>query len=332
MTVSDALQGILRERREWFNQRFAREQWEHPNLSPEGFKALLGRVLDPLTSALARGNDGDALPKAVQTLYDRLLNLYARNLVGEKRPGEWIQRCWETLLPDLAPQILQDPGRVTAACCNAIHNLSRTPGGDPEAWLQSMRALGTTLPDADTLLQAGQVLGWRCGLAQYRLSALERAPSLPKAALRPIFSLPPEVSPDAALAEMRKDPWWTPDDGMARAPAIRGRVGGFTGFEGPFRTPPLVCSYEGQLIAWDREDTWLLFADAWGRVLLPSGIGSEELTPTTDIAQLPAPETLKINGKTLRVPGLHRISSATALPHTLAITQPLSHRILLIRL
>jgi hypothetical protein len=327
MTISRTFADLLRSRRGTFNQQFARVRWEYPNLQSAGFLALLEDVLDPLVVALAERTDPSVLPGAVETLYALLLELYALHLVGEKRRMGWVQEGWEELLPSLAPQLALAPGRVAAAVSNALVNLKNA---DPERWIHRMKALGNIMNEPDHLLAAGKVLGWRCGLAQYRDSALALAESLPEDVIRRIFDLPQEMVPAEALRRMRGDPWWRPDDGTRPDLEVVRIVGDFTGFGGVFETPPVVFAQEGRLLARDAARTWQVFADSFGTAFQPAE-GPARAKPDR-AANLEQGGWLQYRGQKCQVPGLEALSSSAALAHTLAVTQPFSHRIHLIHI
>ncbi len=327
MPVSSLFADLLNSRRGTFNQLFARMRWEHPNLDPAGFMRLLEDVLDPLLLSLAENADPSVLPGVVETLYDLLLRLYARNLVGEKRRMDWVQKGWEDLLPALAPHLLISPGRTAAACSNALFNLA---GADPARWIRVMKALGKVTDGPDVLLAAGKVLGWRCGLAHYRDSALRLAENLPKDVIRLIFDLPQEILPAEALRRMAADPWWQPDGEDRPALKVARIVGNFSGFGGVFETPPVVFAHKGRLLARDAVRTWQVFADSFGTAFQPAK--SPNPVQPDHAVRLQKEGWLHHEGRKFRVPGLEAMSSSAALDHTLAVAQPISHRILLIHI
>ncbi len=331
MTVSRIFADLLESRRSYFNQRFLQARWESPGLDPSAFLRLVGEVLDPLVVRLAEENQPDKLPGVVESLYDALLTLYERNLLGERRLIGSVQQVWTDLLPSIPQHLMAETEKVVAAVCNAVVHLSFHAGADHDLWMRKMQVLGSTAADVDTLLTAGQVLAWRCGMAQYRQSALGLAETLDEKILSTIFDLPQTTKPENALTAMVQDPWWRPGEKAVEGLQVGAVVGDFAGFGGVFLSPPWVSANVHHFIAQDRNSTWALFADAYGHAFMP--INGRHLAVSDHPSGLSVSEHGVLTTKfgRLHLPHFTALRSIAALPHTIAVTQICSHRIILVR-
>ncbi|MDE9364980.1 hypothetical protein PZ938_05120 [Luteipulveratus sp. YIM 133132] len=168
---------------------------------------------------------------------------------------------WPSLGGDLSattPQLLTDL-TTAAAHLDAV--------GDVPAWARRMAAATGAWPGEvsdEDLRRLGVVAAWRAGHVRLRGTAMRISGGLPE----PVLDAALGVS-DAreALQRNKVRPLWWPDgDGWPR------RVGGFRGFGGPWRTPPVVLDGDGA--EWQvrtREGDWTVVADAFGAAVVPRG-------------------------------------------------------------
>lgn len=294
--LSPAFRELLEQRRERYNAAFAQARHRRPALKGPAFLEHLRMRLDPVVAALPSSSRGPAC----DALYDLSLelmgcDLFARYpLVGE---------AWQRLLPRLPGMLAQQPRRLAANLTNALTNLVDQPGARAAWWLERMLELEA--PDAETLLQVGQVLAWRAGMPHYREGALELCARLD----------PALTGVEGDLEALRADPWLTVEQRSPGArPRVIFRVGGFRGFGGPFAAPPQV-RYAGQdrFYVGDGQDWWLLVADGYGTSLhrLPGEPGGEISCGPDARALLEFDE----------------VSSQASGPHSLAVTRALSHSV-----
>ena len=186
-------------------------------------------------------------------------------------------------------------------------------------------------PNADALLQAGQVAAWRSGLAAYRGGVLDLAATLDPALAAVALGLAPPGSPGSngstadVLARLQADPWFDPSAPDAGPAGERGpiAVGSFRGFGGAFLRPPTIVAASDDAGAGHRRRTsWFVFADAFGSALVragatpmsvPDGVG-----PTADA---PPPE----------LAGVAEVTSWIRTAAGVVATSALTHSVLFVR-
>ncbi len=350
--VAPAFAAVLEERREAWNTLFALAKREHKKLEGPVVLGFLRDTLAPVVEAVAACAPARAAPVA-EALYRVALPLLGRELIGPAARRPALNEGFR-LLPSFAARLVEDPERVARGILNALHHLEQ--GGRGADWLLGMLELDRRAGSAGELLEAGKVLAWRCGLAQYRGSALDVAATLRPALLELVLgaTLPDEAARDALVVRLKLDPWLDP--AQTNNPALRvvAQAGGFRGFGGAFLTPPRVALVEGALLLSDGQDTLALHADAFGTILLrtlapfPAAVVAPErpgllgslgrmISGRSTVWPVPGGQlswsedgTLGWAGRAARFPDLAGASAVAFDGRTLAITHPRSHHVFLV--
>lgn len=350
MRVSEGFQRLLERDRERYNAHFTLAKREHRGLDGEVVLEFLAGTLGPIVEALLLLDPARA-PEVALRLHAASLPLLGRDLIGPRARRPALNEGLR-LLPELAPRLLEDPERTLRALLNALHHLEQ--GARPEDWLLGMLELHGAARDLDELLTAGQVLAWRAGMPQLRLSALGVAATLRPEILSLVLGVPiqDKVQQDAILARLRADPWADPQGQEAAGPTILATLGGFRGFGGAFLRPPRVGLVDGALLLSDGESTFTLHADRFGALLqrtlatlpepapprpglidsLKSAIsGKQQLWPIPGGQVSWSPDgTVGWAGRGARLPELAGAGSVAFDGRTLVVTHPLSHRVFLV--
>ncbi len=311
-----AFHAALAERRDYLNGLFRQDG---RSVDTDAFLLHLGSVVGPMVDTLAQANAQRADELTV-ALYRVSLRAHRQGLLGSKSPSRAIERAFASTLPALLGAFPERPRDLSVAVCNAALRLSRIHPERADRWLASMESLGPACADLDALFALGLVLAWREGAAEYRVAARERflelSPMLRRATLG-VEALGPEG--DRRFAGPL-------EHGALGAPEIVARLGGFIGFGGMFRDPPLVIAAEGRLFAFDSQATTEIFADAFGATLR-----SVAATPPDPVDAAEGPVTLGDKGEvgfgaaTARIPLLSSASSHAYVDGMLAVTLAESH-------
>lgn len=325
--VSPVFATMLRDGRETLNARFQSARHRYPDLDGATFRHFLDTLLDPLVASAAEAFPG-AAPDFVFAAYDAGLELCGQRLVGPSSRCPAMNAAWRELLPEAIPLVVRDPVRVLAAVGNATYGLATTPGARPAEWLVAMKHAVPACPDPDTWLRAGQLLAWRCGMSHYRTSALSLADALPESLVLQILQAK-DVDWAGLRAVLLRDPWWQPGRRQPLEEAVR--VGGFTGFGGPFREPPRAGAIGGQLFVTSGEDCWLVVADRYGNTLHRATAEEQaalrpSATPGLDIKA----NRLRWRGHELAIADIASISSHAMNDHTLLLCSPDTYQVIVV--
>ncbi len=276
----------LKRHRESLNAAFAAARRTDRRLDGTVFADHLVRRVAPLIDRIAEAvpDAGDRLDAIGLSLYAVSLEMLARGLIsgGDPAPAGPADRAWEDLFIRMPARIAEDPRRVTASVANALFNLTtdggrKAPGAEDRRgrdWTEAMVRVAPQLEDTRTVLDAGAVAAWRCGAAHLRRAALDACGRLPVPVVALILKLP--EGSDAAyletvLTHLRRDRWYDPGvfpDRQDQALRWAGIVGGFSGYGGPFISPPTVTVGDADRIYLrDKDGAWRLHVDRFGATL-----------------------------------------------------------------
>jgi hypothetical protein len=199
-----------------------------------------------------------------------------------------------------------------------------------------MSAMAASCQGVNDLLACGSVAAWRCGMAQYRLGALDTAAAMPPMLAAQALGLPASTGADllgGVLQTLRGNPWITPQDALGSEGRLKelklvAKAGAFRGFAGPFLSPPLVATVAGELIANDGSEQWRLQADIYNSVLLRCEVSvAGESHPEVKIL---SNGTVSWQGHLRRFPELAHATSIAAVGQTVAVTLADSHHLFLL--
>ncbi|MCA9532446.1 MAG: hypothetical protein KC593_02160 [Myxococcales bacterium] len=254
---SAAFHAAVAARRDYLNALFRREG---RGVQPEVFMAYLRDVVGPLVG-LTAGADSARAEELTTALYRLTLRAHRQGLIGGDAPSAALRHALTRTLPPLLSAFPDRPRDLSLAVCNGALRLERLDTARALAWLTALESLGPSCTDLDTLFSLGLVLAWREGAAEYRPAAHARFAELPPLLRRAALGV--ETLPNDPARRFAAPM----DDAPLGPPAVVARLGGFVGFGGPFRDPPLVVAAEGRLFAFDSHSTTEIFADAFGAAL-----------------------------------------------------------------
>ncbi len=325
--ISSAFAQVLAAGRPEFNRRAAEARRRHPNFDAAAFAGLLETCVDGVVQ-LAIQCAPDRAGGVAMATYD-----VALELVGQGQGSPLIVQVWRELAPSYPQLLLAQPARLLGMLTNAALHLERSGAARPAQWLALMAALAPQIGDWQQLATVGQVCAWRAGLAHFRTGAIEAADALPEALALSVFGAT-HGSWQALRTVLLDDPWWSADE-AARQRTQQGReFGCFSGFGGAFAMPPQVRPAADGFWVRSGERYTLLVADACGAVL--HGATADEYehlqAPAGRDACSLSGQRLTIRQRQIKLSLPAQGLAATANQHTVAVTSPYSHAILLLPL
>ncbi|HJQ27303.1 MAG TPA: hypothetical protein VKA60_25680 [Blastocatellia bacterium] len=337
--IQGPLAEALKRGRDRFNTKFAYARRRFAALDTDAVKEHLRLIVAPIAEAV-HASAADRVDEVIDALYDLSLELLGGGLLGRESRYPALGRAWREMLPRVPHLVAREPARLVSAITNAIYNLSKAATARPTFWLDTMTQLGTTCGDVQAFLEAGKVVAWRSGLAEYRDGALAACLSMDEAMARAALGLADAEETHVAtiIERLRQDRWLAPA-AAARATDAEKRlrvvavVGAFRGFGGVFVEPPRVLLHEGEWLAYDREACWLVTADLFGATFHRAG----QRPPAGD---RPAQFDFKLDRSGHVMKATHAAtfaqladaSSSAATDTTLAVTLPRSHSIYFVAL
>lgn len=275
--VSATLASVLSARRAVFNQYVAEAQHRWPSLESSAFAVFIAGPLDEVCQATANA-DAAATMRTCEVAFELGLELVAQGHAGPKARLPWVDEAWRSLAASLARLLARAPLETLGAISNAVIRLSSLPGVRVGEWISQMAALGEHCESVQALRDLGALCAWRAGMAHLRDPALRHADALPPALAAAAVG---GAGNDWELLRTRlaDQRWWNPQTGDVDR---YGRsVGGFSGYGGPFATPPQVRATAEGFIAESAGRHHLLIADVHGAVVLPASAAEFAIAGTT---------------------------------------------------
>jgi hypothetical protein len=326
--VGEAFAAVLRDERDVFNEKFAEARRRRPDLDG---RALLGFLLGPADGVVGRVAQAAAerARDVAHAAYDAALTLVSEKLAGPGGRYPSIDEMWERLLPSVGALVADQPARVIGSLTNAVFHLASTPGTRPGEWIDRMVGVAPGLASVADLLKAGEIAAWRAGLAHLREGALAAGDALAPQIPVEILGVP-RAEWHAVRERLTADAWWHPSRaGEDARPRVAATVGGFRGFGGLFPAPPTVATVDGHIAVSAAGECWMLVADAFGATFhrVDAGVLAGAAPPPK---LRTAHESLSLHGKTLALPAIGAVTSAAAVPGTIAVTGSLTHAVTLI--
>ena len=321
MSVSDVLARELKATRGALNARVAATQAQ-PGFDAAALAAFLRERLDPLAQAVDVVAP-ERTAAVVAAGFDMALTLTARRLVRVGARGGLVDDTWAELGGPYARLIGDQPGAVLGGLTNAALRIAATPGARVERWRALMAVLAAHAT-GDTWRALGQVAAWRAGMAHYRDGALDAADALPEPVALAAVGAGGGDWP-AVRAALAANRWWSGGDG-----ATERRVGGFSGFGGPFSEPPEIAAGPEGLLVRSGERCHLLVADAYGATLHPSTLQAFQDAVRAQARPRLRGSTVEAADRAVGVDLPAEGLAAATDGSTLAIASPFSHSVRLL--
>ena len=306
-------------------------------IDAEALLTHLAHVVTPIVDAVA-ARFPEKVDQVMSELYDLSLELIGASVLGPGSKSQGVAKAWRALLPQAPHLVAREPGRIAACVTNAVYNLETSACPRRGEWLTIMQALLPSCPAVQPFLDAGKVVAWRCGMAQYRQGALAIARQMDAPLAAGALGLPANTDAAAlraALDRLAANPWITPSEALSgagdpkRLRLVR-RAGAFRGFGGPFLRPPVAAYADGQWLASDGETTFGLIADVFGEHFYRLDQPAPAVTRALKTVSISAAGDLRWGSTATRWEPLTACTSLATDEVTLAVTVPTSHHVFLL--
>lgn len=335
MTISPALEKVLRAGRPQFNARVTEAKHRYPAFKAEDFTDFLIKGVDPLVQAVDKAAP-DYCSSVAVAAYDIALNLVGRDLAGPHTHNQRMNRLWQDIFPAIALRVAENPQLILGALSNALVNIEALPSARPDQWLVTMQKSAPQAASSEHLLSIGVLAAWCCGAAHFRQAALRAAATLPETLVQDLLGVDKKIPLSVLIQNLENNPWWLLQLQTADEQSIQKEVGAFSGFGGYFSAPPQVRVNGDGFVVKSGDRYNILIADAYGAVFLPAS-ESEFYTASIFLGDNTKSSTPVLQGSRVntgnKIIELHFPPKGLELAgneHTLAVTSPYSFAITLV--
>jgi len=274
MEIEKGFISFLAKEEETLQETLDRLTAQLPRLNELDLRSLVINLVEPLYRTYHAG-------KYLLALVIHGLEAYLPLSLHDSGEGEQLIRSWILLEPFLSGDQTLTPGELDSFLKTWDRALFRLPHVQTKRkWLDIMAAHMNHCRTIEDTYALGRLGAWTLGMAELRLGALEGLKRLPEELVEQII---PSVRHNPV--DLRNNPW------ALSGPFRGGRIGGFSGYGGPFGYPPQCRKLEGSesmgstgLILHDEESAYHLFADPFGCRLI-SAPELIELAPTLPEAE-----------------------------------------------
>jgi hypothetical protein len=337
MSIDKTLAKILEEERSQLNQMYYTYKLNFPSLEPEAFKSLFIDFVMPLLTTIEVNLPYSNVKQTVVLLYEVLLKLLGKDFLGKNsKYPDFGNILKETFLS--IPNTLALSNAIIPSVINAIYNISVVHDKNARDWKDSMLRVSTATNDPDIFLKAGMLASWKCGLAHYRVSALEIAGTLPEDILYLIFDtkkIKDQKPMQTAIDSMLNDPWLSFENALDAGYKKTGFeirvVDKFSGYGGKVTRQPNISFVNGDFILSMGATDYKLFSDIYGSVLLKTSLEDilSEEQELVSVESITYKNTGEVSYKHFKrtFPEIQKASSIESFGTTLVVSVPFSYNI-----
>lgn len=297
----------LEEQSDYYNQLYWENVMKYGPIDHTLISFWTVNYIEPIIENNHASNPAQ-LPQLFKTFYTELLKILGNN-AGVEYEDEY-RTAWALCLKNSAI-ISASPSRFLKAIDSALESIRSFQPEKVSTWITSMGHIIEHCFTVDEFLTCGRIFAWLCGMAHLKRRAEVEFNKLRSDLKQHV------VDSDSRLLSAFQSDW-----SIFNHPTFAGEIGGFVGFGGGFTAPPLVAQIGDEILVTDKKGCYLLFADSFGKVLLPNiPVSVERVIQESDNFDLK--KFISRYGRSL-IP-FEDVSSSVMLNSTLVLTRTSSH-------
>lgn len=243
-----------------YNQWYNESEMKYGNLPAPVIAGWMTEVVEPIVKAAVRLNAApEKIHEVVKALYLESLKLIGSGLAIRYR--DEYKEAW-LLLVEMPNLIVKFPTKSISLLNDVLVNLHRYAPETSIQWCQLMRTGSSEIKTIEDFKIVGRIYAWKCGLAHLRPRLEADFGELSENLQQTITNT---LGTPENTNHLFKNPW------TAHHTKFEGVQGGFKGTTGFFEHPPLLAQIGEHIFVSDSNSSYALFADQFGKVLLPAG-------------------------------------------------------------
>lgn len=249
----------LSEKSALYNQWYNQNEMKYGSLPAQAIAGWMTEVVEPIVeSAVALNSSPEKTHEVVKALYLESLKLIGSGLLI--RYKDEYKAAW-LLLVQMPNLIVKFPTKTISLLNDVLSNFHSYAPEKIIEWCTLIGESSTAIKTIEDFKITGRIYAWKCGLAHLRMRLKKEYSELSED-LQQIIAR--TLNADNDTIELFENPW-TKDHTK-----FEGVQGGFKGTTGFFEHPPKLAQIDGNIFVTDSKSTYALFADQFGKILLPA--------------------------------------------------------------
>lgn len=245
----------LKEQAAFYNEQYKAHEIKHGAIESALLIEWTVAVAEPIVQKVDEWNP-KYLPAVFNAIFSKLLKCLSDNYAAAHATE--VQAALG--IAQYAPAcVAKSPTRVLNALYSAVRSIRTHQGDKVFDWIEQMEQSSPYCRTVEDFLNCGRVHAWLCGMAHLRLRAITGYATFSENLKRSLL----KNAPVEELGIAFQQPWLREKAGI-----FKGVVGGFTGYGGPFKFPPILAKFGSYIFATDGLIGVALFADHFGKVVL----------------------------------------------------------------
>ncbi|WP_431241378.1 hypothetical protein ACQ9BO_14915 [Flavobacterium sp. P21] len=242
-----------------YNQWYNEGEIKYGNLDAHIFANWMVEVVEPIVKAIAVFNDSpEKIHEVVKALYLESLKLIGSG-VAIRYKDEY-KEAWLLMahMPNLAVKF---PLKTISLLHDVLLNLEVHAPEKVIEWCKLVANSSSEIKTIEDFKIVGRIYAWKCGLAHLRIRLKDDFAGLSESLQQTIIKT---IDSSSNANQIFENPW------SENKTKFEGVQGGFKGMTGFFEEPPVLAQMGEYIFATDSKSSYALFADQFGKVLLPA--------------------------------------------------------------
>lgn len=315
--ISSAFTTFLQTERKQCNQLFLQRQHQDSQLDGESFLQFLREQVDPVVARLEDLEYSTA--SFAMAAYQHGLDLAGKRWLGQSPFYPFIAELWKKLIPKMARLLQTDPYYDLSLLGNLLFRLKAHDEKACANWLSLISQSAAFCHSSEEFRLAGLIHAWQSGLAAYRSAALDALQKIPDGLFTVITG---EGEREEFLQTISSSRWIDFSLKRPEKYSIQRRLGNSILLDGSFSELPKLHLVDDQIYVTAGNQSWLVFADIFGQMLV-----SHAFTPNKHTQDDLIPRFVSIANK---ITDISNISSYAETSDTFALTSTDSFSIVLL--
>ncbi|WP_127336788.1 hypothetical protein [Flavobacterium cupreum] len=242
-----------------YNQWYNESEIKYGSLDSHTIAGWMTEVVEPIVKAAVAL---DVAPEKIQEIV-KALYLETLKLIGSGqaiRYKDEFKAAW-LLLVQMPGLVVKFPMKIISLLNDVLLNLHQYAPEKIVYWCSLIAKSAADIKTIEDFKSTGRIYAWHCGLAHLRNRLKADFAALPENLQQTIVHT---LDLHKNTNQLFANPW------IGDVTKFEGVHGGFKGGAGFFEHPPKLAQIEGNIFVTDSKSSYALFADQFGKVLLPA--------------------------------------------------------------